>query len=153
MMTSLLALPFPSPAATRARALASLCLLVCASTGACVVVPPAGGDADTEGGSDSATSDGGQDGADGETGEGPAVDGIATIEGFITDAQGEPLAGVVVNRGDSQAETDDTGHFEFDTAAADGETIVVELNKDGFVRGHERFVARDGAVNVVRGIM
>lgn len=83
----------------------------------------------------------------------PVVDGIATVEGFVATVDGEPLADVLVAVDGAQTVTNSDGHFILDTPADDGATIVVALQKQGWVRGLERLDARDGAINVVRAVM
>ena len=132
--------------------------LLAASTSACVVDSGDPSDADTDGAADAGDTDGDDDDdAADETGDddddGAQVDGIADIEGWVTTAAGDPLEGVQVTAPGGSATTDADGHFVFSTAADDGDTIVVELESAGWVRGHERFEARDGAINVVRAVM
>lgn len=144
-------------------ALTRSCLLLTAglltvSTSACVVDSGSPGDEDTDGAADAGETDGDDDDdAADETGDddddGAQVDGVADIEGWVTTAAGDPLEGVLVTAPGGSATSDADGHFELSTAADEGDTIVVELESAGWVRGHERFEARDGAINVVRAVM
>lgn len=114
---------------------------------------PLVGCGDGAGGDDDTAETEGDDDDDDDAREPEAIDGIAKVEGWVTASDGTPLPGASLSAAGAMTTSDGDGHFVLEVTADEGDTIVVEVEAEGYVRSHERIEARDAARNAVRAVL
>ncbi len=68
----------------------------------------------------------------------------ATLQGNITDENGQPSSGVLITVGDKTATTDNNGYFRITAAGLDKQTSFVSAQKTGYFNAYRSFCATSG---------
>jgi hypothetical protein len=68
----------------------------------------------------------------------------ATLQGNITDENGQPTSGVIITVGDKTATTDNNGYFRITAAALDKQASFVLAQKSGYFNAYRSFCATSG---------
>ncbi len=81
----------------------------------------------------------------------PAViEVIATLFGEVYDESGTPISNAAVTLDNNNTNTDDKGRFVFKDISMNKLGAYVEVNKNGFFPGSDRFFPEEGSVNYVK---
>ena len=75
---------------------------------------------------------------------------VATLFGEVFDEMGSPISDAEVTLNGNNTNTDESGRFIFKDLTMNQLGTYVEVNKNGYFRGSNRFFAESGSVNYVK---
>jgi hypothetical protein len=88
-------------------------------------------------------------GIDTPTSPGGSVTLKTTIQGNITDENGQPMSGVSIKAGNQTVVTDNHGYFRAKNAIVDANAALVVAEKQGYFKGYRTFRATSGTNQVM----
>ena len=74
----------------------------------------------------------------------------ASVSGFVSDEQDQPVAFASVVAGDKTARTDEFGYFTFTNASVPKTAGLVTVQRNGFFAGYRTFAPQEGKQNFIR---
>src|SRR5215831_2354212 len=70
-----------------------------------------------------------------------------SVSGLVTDINKTPLSNATVTGGTAATTTDASGKFTLNDIQFTGDSVLVNVTKDGFFKGSKNFVSTTGTVN------